>query len=112
MTRRGRWPLLLAALAAAAYLPGFALAQNCPTKPIRFIVPCLRGGGTDVVARILNEPLAAELHQPIIIDNRGGAARNVSTNLAAKAPAEFDKIIRDELQKWEYVIHAARVKPD
>src|SRR6266581_4207180 len=65
-----------------------ALAQDAkdyPTKPIRFIVPYPPAGGTDVVARILSEPLAAALGQPIIIDNRGGAAGNLGTDLAAKA---------------------------
>ncbi len=64
---------------------GFAAAQDYPTKPIRFIVPYPPGGGTDVVARILQEALAADLGQPIIIDNRGGAAGNIGTDLAAKA---------------------------
>src|SRR5436190_1530374 len=65
-----------------------ALAQDAkgyPTKPIRFIVPYPPAGGTDVVARVLSEPLAAALGQPIIIDNRGGAAGNLGTDLAAKA---------------------------
>jgi len=83
MTRGCRWQFLLAALAFAA--SGFAAAQDYPTKPIRFIVPYPPGGGTDVVARILQEPLAADLGQPIIIDNRGGAAGNIGTDLAAKA---------------------------
>jgi len=48
-------------------------------------VPYPPAGGTDVVARILSEPLAAALGQPIIIDNRGGAAGNLGTDLAAKA---------------------------
>ena len=60
-------------------------AKDYPTKPIRFIVPYPPAGGTDVVARILSEPLAAALDQPIIIDNRGGAAGNLGTDLAAKA---------------------------
>jgi len=60
-------------------------AQNYPSKPIRFIVPYPPAGGTDVVARILAEPLTAALGQPIVIDNRGGAAGNLGTDLAAKA---------------------------
>jgi tripartite-type tricarboxylate transporter receptor subunit TctC len=60
-------------------------AKDYPTRPIKFIVPYPPGGGTDVVARILNEPLAKELGQPIIIDNRGGAAGNLGTEIAAKA---------------------------
>ena len=62
-----------------------AAAQDYPTKPIRFIVPYPPAGGTDIVARILNEPLAATLGQPIVIDNRGGAAGNIGTDIAAKA---------------------------
>jgi tripartite-type tricarboxylate transporter receptor subunit TctC len=65
--------------------PPAAPAQDYPSRPIRFIVPYPPGGGTDVVARILNEPLAAELGQPLIIDNRGGAAGNLGTDIAAKA---------------------------
>ena len=60
-------------------------AADYPTKPIRFIVPYPPAGGTDVVARILAEPLGAVLGQPIIIDNRGGAAGNLGTDLAARA---------------------------
>ena len=60
-------------------------AQDYPNKPIRSIVPYPPAGGTDVVARILSEPLAAVLGQPILIDNRGGAAGNLGTDLAAKA---------------------------
>jgi tripartite-type tricarboxylate transporter receptor subunit TctC len=60
-------------------------ARDYPNHPIRFIVPYPPAGGTDIVARTLNEPLAVVLGQPIIIDNRGGAAGNVGTELAAKA---------------------------
>jgi tripartite-type tricarboxylate transporter receptor subunit TctC len=60
-------------------------AKGYPNRPIRFIVPYPPSGGTDIVARILAEPLAAVLGQPIIIDNRGGAAGNLGTDLVAKA---------------------------
>jgi len=60
-------------------------AKDYPNKPIRFIVPYPPAGGTDIVARILTEPLAAALGQPIIIDNRGGAAGNLGTDIAAKS---------------------------
>ena len=72
---------------------GIAVAQDYPNKPIRFIVPYPPGGGTDVVARILTEPLTNALGQPIIIDNRGGAAGNVGTDIAAKAPADGYNIL-------------------
>jgi tripartite-type tricarboxylate transporter receptor subunit TctC len=86
MNLRRAWLSLLATAAIA--LAGSAIAQDYPNRPIKFIVPYPPGGGTDIIARILQEPLAAELGQPIIIDNRGGAAGNVGTDLAAKAPAD------------------------
>ncbi|MEP7085117.1 MAG: tripartite tricarboxylate transporter substrate-binding protein, partial [Betaproteobacteria bacterium] len=72
-------PVLLLAIA------GFAQAQAWPNKPIRFIVPYPPGGGTDIIARIVQDKLSSALGQPIIIDNRGGAAGNIGTELAAKA---------------------------
>ena len=68
-------------------------AQDYPNKPIKMIIPYPPGGGTDVVGRILNEPLSAALGQPIVIDNKGGAAGNVGTDLAAKAPADGYNIL-------------------
>src|SRR5438046_803700 len=83
----------LAAAALALGLVGAALAQDYPAKPIRFIVPYPPGGGTDVVARVLTEPLGIALGQTIIIDNRGGAAGNLGTDIAAKAPADGYNIL-------------------
>jgi tripartite-type tricarboxylate transporter receptor subunit TctC len=56
-----------------------------PEKPIRVVVPYPPGGGTDVVARIVQERLRQELGQPILIDNRGGAAGSIGTEMVAKA---------------------------
>src|ERR1700739_4511181 len=66
-------------------LAASAAAQDYPNKPIRFIVPYPPAGRTDVGARILSAPLTAVLGQPILIDNRGGAAGNLGTDIAAKA---------------------------
>jgi tripartite-type tricarboxylate transporter receptor subunit TctC len=76
--------LLLASLVAAG--PGGAQeAKDYPSRPIRFIVPYPPAGGTDIVARTLADPLAAVLGQPIIVDNRGGAAGNLGTDIVAKS---------------------------
>jgi tripartite-type tricarboxylate transporter receptor subunit TctC len=83
---RHLWVALVALSLGALSAP--AAAQDYPTKPIKFVVPYPPGGGTDVVARIVNEPLATALGQPIIIDNRGGAAGNLGTDIVAKAPAD------------------------
>jgi tripartite-type tricarboxylate transporter receptor subunit TctC len=59
-----------------------------PTKPVTFIVPYPPGGGTDVIARIVQEPLAKQLGQPVIIENRGGAGGSLGTAVAARATAD------------------------
>ena len=61
------------------------LAQAWPTKPITFIVPYPPGGGTDIIARIMQAPLSKQLGQPIVIENRGGAGGSVGTAAAARA---------------------------
>ncbi|HET7197906.1 MAG TPA: tripartite tricarboxylate transporter substrate binding protein [Burkholderiales bacterium] len=72
--------LALGLLAAAA-----AAAQDWPARPVRFIVPYPPGGGTDVIARIVQHPLSEALGQPIVVENRGGAGGAVGTEAAAKA---------------------------
>src|SRR6187399_3373586 len=73
---------------AAALLFGavsHVAAQDYPTKPITLIVPFPAGGGVDVIGRIVADKLAAELGQPVVIDNRGGAAGVIGTELTARA---------------------------
>jgi tripartite-type tricarboxylate transporter receptor subunit TctC len=62
-----------------------ATAQEWPTKPIRFIVPYPPGGGTDVIARIVQQRMSEGLGQQILIENRGGAGGAVGTAEAAKS---------------------------
>jgi tripartite-type tricarboxylate transporter receptor subunit TctC len=75
---------LLVCEAAAAT----ARAQDYPSRPIRFIVPFLAGGGVDVAARILGQKLSDAFGQQIIIENRAGAGGVVGANAAAKAAAD------------------------
>jgi len=65
-----------------------ALAQQYPTRPIRFIVPFPPGGGNDIVGRIVAQKLADALGQSVVVDNRGGAGGTLGTDIAAKAPAD------------------------
>jgi tripartite-type tricarboxylate transporter receptor subunit TctC len=60
-------------------------AKDYPNHSIRFLVPYPPAGGTDIVARLVADPLAKLLGQPIYIENRGGAAGNLGTDLVAKA---------------------------
>ncbi|MGJ7541759.1 tripartite tricarboxylate transporter substrate binding protein [Variovorax sp. LT1R16] len=82
-------PLLRAGLLAAVALAASAApAQNgtdYPGKPIKLIVPYPPGGGTDVIARIVQERFQTLMGQPVLIDNRGGAAGSIGTDMAAKA---------------------------
>ena len=71
------------ALGLLAALP--AWAQDWPAKPLHFIVPYPPGGGTDVIARIVQNRLAEALGQSIVIDNRGGAGGAVGTEAVAKS---------------------------
>jgi tripartite-type tricarboxylate transporter receptor subunit TctC len=75
----------LRGLAAAVLVlaAGAAHAQSYPTKPIKMIVPWPPGGGVDTSARIISEPLSQRLGQPIVIENKPGAAGNIGTALAA-----------------------------
>jgi len=73
--------IALAALLAAS----IAWGSDWPTKPVRFIVPYPPGGGTDVIARILQSRLSESLGQSVVIENRGGAGGVLGTEVAAKA---------------------------
>ncbi|WPB84320.1 Bug family tripartite tricarboxylate transporter substrate binding protein [Sediminicoccus rosea] len=69
----------------AATLATPALAQNWPDRPLRMIVPFPPGGATDVFARRLAARLPGELGQPVVIENRTGAAGAIGTLEAARA---------------------------
>jgi tripartite-type tricarboxylate transporter receptor subunit TctC len=76
----------LAAWACLQALP--AIADEWPSKPIRWVVPFPPGGGVDATARALGEKAGKVLGQPFIIDNRPGAGGNIGASLVAKSPAD------------------------
>jgi tripartite-type tricarboxylate transporter receptor subunit TctC len=65
-----------------------ALAQPYPTKQIRLIVPSVPGSPPDIRARWLADRLGPALGQPIIVDNKAGAAGNIGMEAAARSPAD------------------------
>ena len=65
-----------AVLAAAALLCGAAHAQDFPNRPIKWVVPFLPGTSPDLTVRIVAEGMAPLLKQPIVIENKPGAAGN------------------------------------
>jgi tripartite-type tricarboxylate transporter receptor subunit TctC len=62
-----------------------ASAQNYPIKPIKLIAPYPAGGGVDAVARLIAERLAVRLGQPIVVDNKPGAAATIGGEALAKS---------------------------
>ena len=70
---------------AALLLAGPALAQPFPNKPIRMVVGYSAGGGNDLIARIVAAKLQEKLGQPVVVDNKPGAASIIAAELVAKA---------------------------
>ena len=110
---------LAAVIACAVPLPVHAQGSY-PEKPLRFVVPYPPGGGTDVIARIVQQKFAAALGQPVVIENKGGAGGSVGTEVVAKAapdgytvlftlsshtinPAIFPKLNFDTIRDFEPV---------
>ncbi len=64
----------------------FAQAQKYPTKPIRLVVGYAPGGGSDIMARLIAPHITEAMGQPIIVENRPGAAQNVAAEHIARSP--------------------------
>jgi tripartite-type tricarboxylate transporter receptor subunit TctC len=98
---------MLAALLAAT---GLAAAQQqgaagYPNQPIKLMVPWPAGGGVDTTARMISEPIAQKLGQPIVIDNRGGAGGNIGTELAARAKPDGYNLLMGSISPNAVNIH-------
>ena len=103
---------LAAAFAATAVFTSGALAQSYPAKPVRFIVPFVPGGPTDIQGRMLGEKLAQRLGQQVLVDNRGGAGGNIGMELTAKAPADGYTIVIATVGTWAVNPHLYKLPFD
>src|SRR5262245_59917635 len=72
----------------ASLAAGAAAPQPYPSKPIRLISPYAAGGGSDTLARIIGHKLNEAWGQPVVVDNRPGAAGSIGAETVAKAPAD------------------------
>lgn len=79
---------LLAGIAAIPASSAYAQVGWSPDRPIRVIVPYAAGGGTDLTARVVCEALTQRLGQPVVVENRPGAAGNIGAEFVARAPAD------------------------
>jgi len=87
-------PLMSIALLAATVLPLSAQAAAAfPTKPIRIIVAYTPAGTTDILARAIGQKMSETWGQPVIVDNRAGAAGNIGTEVAARATPDGHTLI-------------------
>ena len=77
---------LLLSLPALAIAPALGRAQaSYPTRPISLVVPWAPGGTTDILARVLAEPLRQALGQPLVVENKTGASGNTGSAVVARA---------------------------
>jgi tripartite-type tricarboxylate transporter receptor subunit TctC len=87
LARRKFLHLASGAIAAGSYTgPGFAL--DYPTRPITIVVPFAAGGATDVLARVLSDPMSKSLGQTMIVENLTGAAGSIGVTRVVRAPAD------------------------
>jgi tripartite-type tricarboxylate transporter receptor subunit TctC len=85
MARTTRRAFIIKALASTTVLPAIARAEDYPTRPVTLIVPYPPGGGIDVFARLLQNPLEQRLGKPIVVENRPGAGTTLGAAAVAKA---------------------------
>ena len=80
--------VLFACLATILLAPLSLWAQSFPDKPVRFIVPFAPGGQSDVVARAVGQKLSERWAQPVVVENKPGAATTLGADFVAKSPAD------------------------
>ena len=83
-----RIPLTIALALACAFgamAPAPAFTQTFPSRPVTLVVPFPPGGGTDTGARILADQLGKRWGQPVVVENKGGAAGQIGADAVAKA---------------------------
>ena len=118
----------IAFIALSTVVAPLSIAQTAadfPTKPIRLITPFSAGATTDALSRIISEKMSADWGQPVVVENKPGAAGMLGTDLAAKAAPDGHTIVNvisshlvhkdlvkdvpfDALKDFAPVIHLAR----
>lgn len=84
----GREYLSALLLALPLVAPATALAQNYPSKPLRWVVPYAAGGGSDFLARTIGTALSVRIGQPVLIENKPGGNTAIAAADVARSPAD------------------------
>ncbi len=113
-----------AVFATAILWPAIAIAQGYPTRPITMVTPYSAGSGFDVLTRLIAEKLSTRLQQPVIVEDKPGAAGNLGAGFVAKAapdgytllvtgnalavaPALYNNLQFDPLKDFTYIAQIA-----
>src|SRR2546429_5055117 len=95
---------LLAALATVCLMD--AAAQPYPVRAVEIVVPATPGGAIDLIARTLGDKLTPALGQPVVVENKPGAANNLGTDYVAKSPPDGYTLVivasSHATNKWLY----------
>ena len=88
MTSTRRTALTLAIALGTTALAGTVLAQSFPNRPVTLVVPFPPGGGSDTGGRVIAEQLARRWGQPVVVENKGGAAGQIGADYVAKSKGD------------------------
>ena len=81
--------LLTILIAGAVFvLPGAAVGQGYPSKPIKIVVPFAVGGIADTFSRVIAQKVQESWGQPVVVENKAGAGGNIGADLVAKSPPD------------------------
>lgn len=98
--------VFVASLGALAASGSTAWAQAFPSQPVHVVVPFPPGGGTDALARAIQEPMQRSLGGTIIVDNKGGGGGNIAHDFVAKQPADGHWMVvsANNLPLYPYIV--------